>query len=172
MLHYDRICLLHGKSGQVGKRHGFLVGEPQHLPPTSLPQPPLSYLGIIVLHKQLPGLGDVQKPHHGIVYLLVWVENAMKDRHYGISIVWVNPNQVRVATMEEAVEKLTACTSSGTDWPYALVWLYEGPCHAPLPKDRHLGILPRRGAEEIPCGGSANSRSANSLLPAHKSSIL
>ena len=67
----------------------------------------------------------------------------MKDRQYGISFVWVNPNQVRAATMEEAVEKLTACTSSGTDWPYALAQLYKGPHLAPLPKDKHLGILPQ-----------------------------
>ena len=67
--------------------------------------------------------GNIKKPCHDIAYLLVWVENVMKDRHYGISLVWVNPNQVRAATMEEAVEKLTACTSSGTDWPYALAQL-------------------------------------------------
>ena len=96
--------------------------------------------------------GNVQKPHHNIVYLLVWVENTMKDRHYGISLVWVNPNQVRAATMEEVVEKLTACTSSGANWPYALVQLYEGLCHAPLPKDKHLGILPQGKAEETSCG--------------------
>ena len=54
--------------------------------------------------------------------------------------------------MEEAVGKLTTCTSSGTDWPYALVWLHEGTCHSPLPKDRHLGVLHQRGAEEAPCG--------------------
>ena len=72
--------------------------------------------------------------------------------HYGISLVWVNPNQVRAATMEEEVEKLTACPSSGTDWPYALAQLYKGPCHAPLPKDKHLGILPQGKAEETPCG--------------------
>ena len=58
----------------------------------------------------------------------------MGDRHYGLSFVWVDPSQVRAASMEEAVRKLTACTSSGTDWPYALVWLHEGTCHAPLPK--------------------------------------
>ena len=34
----------------------------------------------------------------------------------------------------------------------ALVQLYEGPCHAPLPKDKHLGILPQGKAEETPCG--------------------
>ena len=96
--------------------------------------------------------GNIQKPHHDIAYLLVWVENTMKDRHYDISLVWVNPNQVRAATMEEAAEKLTTCTSSGTNWPYALVQLYKGPYHAPLPKDKHLGILPQGKAEETPCG--------------------
>ena len=96
--------------------------------------------------------GKVQKPCHDIAYLLVLVENAMKDRQYGISLVWVNPNQVRAATMEEAVKKLTACTSSGTNWPYTLAQLYEGPCYAPLPKDKHLGILPQGKAEETPCG--------------------
>ena len=53
--------------------------------------------------------------------------------------------------MEEAVEKLTACSSSRTNWPFALVQMYEGPLHGPLPKDRHLGILPQRGVEETPC---------------------
>ena len=96
--------------------------------------------------------GDIQKPHYDIAYLLVWVENDRKDRHYGISVLWVNPNQVRAATMEEAVEKLAAYTSSGIDWPYTLAQLYEGPHHAPLPKDGYLGILPQRGAEETPCG--------------------
>ena len=47
--------------------------------------------------------------------------------------------------MEEAVEKLTACT-------YTQVQLYKGTCHAPLPKEGHLGILPQRGVEVVPCG--------------------
>ena len=95
---------------------------------------------------------NVQKPHHDNAYLLVQVENAMKDRQYGISLVWVNPNKVRAATMEEAVEKLTTHTSSGTDWPHTLAQLYEGPCHAPLPKDKHLGILPQGKVAETSCG--------------------
>ena len=93
-----------------------------------------------------------KNPTATLLTWLVQTENTMKDRHYGISLVWVNPNQVRAATMEEAVEKLTACSSSGTDWPYALAQLYEGPCHAPLPKDKHLGILPQGKVEETPCG--------------------
>ena len=54
--------------------------------------------------------------------------------------------------MEEAVEKLASCPSSGTDWPYVLVQLYEGSGHMPLPKGKHLGILPQWKAEETSCG--------------------
>ena len=96
--------------------------------------------------------GNIQKPCHDIAYLLVWIENALKDRHYGIALVRVNPNQVRAATMEDAVDKLTACTSCRTNWPYALAQLCEDPHYAPLPKDKHLGILPQGKAKETPCG--------------------
>ena len=44
--------------------------------------------------------------------------------------------------MEEAVGMLSACISSGPDWPYVLAQLYEGSNHTPLPKGKHLGILP------------------------------
>ena len=48
--------------------------------------------------------GDTQKPCCDIAYLLVWVEDIIQSRQYGISLVWVHPNQVRAATIEEAVE--------------------------------------------------------------------
>ena len=54
--------------------------------------------------------------------------------------------------MEEAVETLSACPSSGTDWPYALAQLCEGSSHVPLPKDKHLGILAQGRVEENSCG--------------------
>ena len=54
--------------------------------------------------------------------------------------------------MEEAVGELTTWVSSGPDWPYALVQLHEDTCHAPLPKEGHLDILPQRGAEMTACG--------------------
>ena len=53
--------------------------------------------------------------------------------------------------MEEAVGKLTACASSGPDWPYTLVQLHEGTHHVPFPKEGHMGILPQPGAEVTPC---------------------
>ena len=76
----------------------------------------------------------------------------MGDRNYGLTIIWANPSQVRVPSMEEAVGKLTACASSGTNWPYALVWLHKGTHHAPLPREGHLGVLPQRGVDATHCG--------------------
>ena len=122
----------------MGKRHLYQLELPCHS------QPELFSIS------SLKVWGNVQKPFCDIAYLLVWIENTTKDRYYGISLVWLNPNQVRAATMKEAVEKLTACTSSRNNWPYALAQLYEGPHHAPLPKDKHLVILPQ--GKETPCG--------------------
>ena len=76
----------------------------------------------------------------------------MQGRYYGISLVWVCHNQVRVATIEEAVEKLTAYTSSGVDWPYTLAQLCKDPHNAPLPKNMYLGILPQGKVQETFCG--------------------
>ena len=76
----------------------------------------------------------------------------MQGRQYGISLVWVHPNQVRVPFIEEAAESLTAYTSSGVNWPYALAQLCEDPHHAPLPKNKHLGVLPQGKAQETFCG--------------------
>ena len=54
--------------------------------------------------------------------------------------------------MEEAVKKLVACTSNGSDWPYILAKLYEGSDHAPLSKGKHLGVLSQGEAEETSRG--------------------
>ena len=54
--------------------------------------------------------------------------------------------------MEEAVGTLSACISLGPDWPYIFTQLYEGSNHTPLPKDKHLGVLPLGKVEESPYG--------------------
>ena len=54
--------------------------------------------------------------------------------------------------MEEAIGTLCACISSGPDWLYVLAQLYEGSNHTPLPKDKHLGVLPKGKADESPYG--------------------
>ena len=97
-------------------------------------------------------LGEGQKPHHDITFLLVWAEDKLTgDRNYGLPTIWVNPCQANVPSMEKAVGKLTTRASSGPDWPYTLVQLHEGVHNVPLPQEGHLGILPQRGAEATPC---------------------
>ena len=86
-----------------------------------------------------------------MAYLLVRVEDASEGGGYGIALVWISPHQAWASTMEEALEILSTCTSSGSDWLYVFIQLYEGANHAPLPKDKHLGILPQ-GKAESPCG--------------------
>ena len=68
-----------------------------------------------------------------------------------MALVWISPHQARASMMEEALEILSTCISSGPDWQYVLTQVYEGTNHVPLPKDKHLGVLPQ-GKVESPCG--------------------
>ena len=86
-----------------------------------------------------------------MAYLLVKVEDASEVEGYGMALVWISPHQARASIMVEALEILSTCTSSGPDWPYILTQLYEDTDHVPLPKNKHLGILPQ-GKAESPCG--------------------
>ena len=107
---------------------------------------------------RLKAWGQKQKVHHDIAFLLVLAEEeATGDRRYGLSTIWVNPSQARVCSMEEVVR-----VSSGTDWPYALVQLNEDTCHALLPKEGHLGILPQGGADMTACRRISQWKSASS----------
>ena len=92
---------------------------------------------------------DTQKPWVSMAYLLIKVEDASEVEGYSMALVWISPHQAQASTMVEALEILSTCTPSGPDWPYALIQLYEGTNHVPLPKGKHLGILPQA---ESPCG--------------------
>ena len=88
-----------------------------------------------------------------------------------MALVWISPHQVQASTMEEAVGTLSVCISSGPDWLYDLAQLYEGSNHTPLPKDKHIGVLPQGKAEVSSYGNFANSKCTSSYLLGHKSSI-
>ena len=135
------------------KRDGFNVGRHQHLPLTAMVSNSLPFLSRTVLPYHPQSLGERQKVHYIITFLLVLAEEeATRDRKYGLSTIWVNPCQARVPSMEEAVGKLHAWVSSGPDWPYTLVQLDEDAHHVPLPKEGHLGIIPQRGADVTASG--------------------
>ena len=69
-----------------------------------------------------------------MAYLLVHIEDASENESYSMALVWVSPHQARASTMEEALGTLSACISSGSDWPYILAQLYEGSNHNPSPR--------------------------------------
>ena len=69
-----------------------------------------------------------------------------------MALVWTSPHQAQVSMMEEALGTLSTCISSGPNWPYVFAHLYKASNHTPLPKDKHLGILPWGKVEESPHG--------------------
>ena len=111
--------------------------------------PPLDHIGLPrhtaeELHSisHLKVWGDVQKLHQGMAYLLVRINDTSEARTYGMALVWISPLQARVSLMVEALEILSSLTSEGSDWLYIILQLYEGANHTPLPRDKHICVLP------------------------------
>ena len=96
--------------------------------------------------------GNIQEPHSNLAYLLVWTGETLEAQDYSMSLVWISPNQEWAPTMEEAVRALSAYIPSRPNWPYALMQLYKGSSHTPLPKDKQFCILPQGKAEGSPYG--------------------
>ena len=82
-----------------------------------------------------------------MAYLLVWAGYILDSEGYDMALVWISPHQAWAPMMEEVLGILSNWTSNGPDWPYVFIQLYENANHAPLPKDKHLGILPQGKAE-------------------------
>ena len=70
---------------------------------------------------------------------------------YGLSMMWVNPYQARVSTMEEVIKQLAPLISTRPDWPYALMQLNADAWHVPLPKEGHLSILVEGSTSSVAC---------------------
>ena len=151
-LYDDPICILCQQGRKVGEGYDASMGKSQYLPLPELPRTSVSYLWGTTFHQQPKNLGDAQEPCNDMAYLLVCAKDALEAQNYGMSLVWISLHQVRVSTMEEAVGTLSTYISSGPDWLYALTQLYQGSSHTPLPRDKHLGILPQGKAQESPYG--------------------
>ena len=96
--------------------------------------------------------GGAQEPCNNMAYLLVHTEGDSETESYSMSLVWTSSLQAWVSMMEEALGTLSTCISSGPDWLYVFTQLHKGSNHTPLPKDKHLGILPWGKVEESPYG--------------------
>ena len=113
---------------------------------TSITQSELSSL------TSLKAWGDLEKFQSNIAFLLVLTEECTAgDRVYCLSIMWVNPYQARLSTVEEAVKHLAPLFPTGPKWPYCLVQLNVDVCHVPLTKEGHLSILMEGGTDSAVC---------------------
>ena len=140
------------KGREVGEGYDVFMVESQHLPLPELPGTPMSFLWGTTLHQQTKIWGDIQEPRNQNGLSPGSHRRHLEAWNYGISLVLVNPNQVWESTMEKVVGTLFAYISSRPNCPYALVQLYEGSSHTPLPKAKHLGVLPQGKVEDSPYG--------------------
>ena len=112
-----------------------------------------------ITHSELSSLtslkawGDMEMFCNDVTFLLVLTEEgAVRDGVYRLSMIWVNPYQARVPTMEEAVKQLTTLVSTGPNWPYALVQLNGDTCYVPILREGHLSALVEGGTSSAACG--------------------
>ena len=141
-----------GKEDRWGDNMRALWGNLSICPCLDYLELPYHTSGELLSISHLKVWGDTQEPHNDVAYLLMHTEDASEAESYSMALVWISPHQAQASTMEEALGTLSACISSGPNWPYVLAQLYKGSNHTPLPKDKHLGILPQGKAEESPYG--------------------
>ena len=93
------------------------MGQPQHLSPLNHINLPYHTTEELLSLSCLKVWGNTQKPHGGMAYLLVKVEDSSESGGYGLALVWISPHQVHASIMEEVLGILSNCTSNGLDWP-------------------------------------------------------
>ena len=140
-------ALFAGKTERWGKDMASLWGSLNICPHLNYLELPCHSPGELLYISSLKIWSDIQEPCNDMAYHLVHTGDTLEVWKYGVFLVWINPNQVQASTMEEAVGTLSAYISSRSDWPYSLAQLYVGSSHTPLPKDKHLGIIPWGKAE-------------------------
>ena len=131
------------RADRWGNSMKALWGSLEICPPTDHISLPRHMAGKLHSIGHLKVWGDAHKLHLSMVYLLVWVDDTSEVGNYGLALVWVDLCQARIVSMGEALESLSSLTSKGSNWPYTLIQLYEGTNHTPLPKDRHVCVLPQ-----------------------------
>ena len=140
------------KAETWGKDLMSLRGNLNICPHLNYPELPCHTSGELLSISGLKIWRDIQEPCNDMAYILVCTGDTLENWAYGVSIMWIDSNQIWAPTMKEAVGTLSAYISNGPNWPYAFVQLYKGSSCTPLPKDKHLGILPQGKVEESSYG--------------------
>ena len=107
----------------------------------------------LVALTHLKGWGDAKKFCSDIAFLLVLpTQGTAEERVYRLAMVWVYPYQARVSMIDNVAKQFAQHTSTGPNWPYALVQLYGDAHHVPLPIEGHLSVMMEGNPSNVPCG--------------------
>ena len=106
----------------------------------------------LAAHTHLKVSLDTKKFCSNITFLLVLTaEGAAVKRVYRLTMVWVHPYQARASMIDDVAKQLIQLTSTGPNWPYALVWLNGDACHMTLPTEGHLSVMTEGNTSNVPC---------------------
>ena len=130
----SKFAFFAGKEDRWGNNMRALWGKLSICPHLDHLELPYHTSGELLSISCLKVWGNTQEPRNDITYLLVCTEDASEAESYGMALVWISPHQARASTMEEALGTLSACISSGPDWPYVLAQSYEAPIIHPYPR--------------------------------------
>ena len=107
----------------------------------------------LVALTHLKAWADTKRFCSDVAFLLVLPsEDAVGERVYRLTMVWVHPYQARVSTIDDVGKQLIQLTSTGPNWPYALVQLNRDAHHVPLPTEGHLSVMMEGNTSNVPCG--------------------
>ena len=82
------------KAERWGKDMASLWGSLSICPHLNYLELPCHSPGELLSISSLKIWGNIQEPHNDMAYLLVCTGDALEAQKYGVSLVWINPNQV------------------------------------------------------------------------------
>ena len=85
---------------------------------------------------------DAKKFWGDLAFLLIVPKKTIEGEvAFGLTMVWAQPYQACLSSVDKAAKKLTLLINSGYNWAYTFVWLNKDGQHVPLPKEGHLSTI-------------------------------
>ena len=86
--------------------------------------------------------GDIEKPKHDIVFLLIAPDKVIKgERVFSLLTMWMHLHQAHHHSLGEVACNVTPLINIGTDWTYGFAQLNEGMLHTPLSSEGHISAM-------------------------------
>ena len=86
--------------------------------------------------------GDTEKPRWDMALGLIVPSLAIGCQWvFGLTAMWVHPQQTHLHTLGEVAHKLILLANKGPNWPYAYVQMNDAMAHAPVSSEGYIGIM-------------------------------